>query len=93
MSIRVKTNGDDFASLEFERVLVEFSKDGDSPNCPNSWTWQRWFDGCAIDGTCDEASLATSVRDATASIIEEIKELATIRDFLVAYGAFGEVDE
>lgn len=93
MSVHVKTDGDSFASLEFDRILVEFSKDGDSPNCPNSWTWHMWFDGCAIDGTCDEMSLSASVRDATGSIIGCIQELAAMRDFLAAYGVFGEVVE
>ena len=92
-NIRVKTDGDNFASLEHERVLVEFSKDGDSPNCPNSWTWGLWFDGCAIDGTCEEASLAASVKEATASIGQIKRELSGVIDYLTAYGAFGrEVD-
>lgn len=93
MSVKIKTDGDNFASLEFERVLVEFSKDGDSPSCPNSWTWGMWFDGCAIDGTCEEMSLAASVKDATRSIIGCIQELATMRDFLAAFCVFGEEDE
>ncbi|MBQ3339785.1 MAG: hypothetical protein IJG82_09400 [Atopobiaceae bacterium] len=92
MSVRVRTNGDNFASMDFKRVLVEFSKDGDSPNCPNSWTWGMWLDGNMIDATCDEKSLAASVRDATVNIIEYIIELSTMRDYLIAYGVFSEVE-
>lgn len=93
MSVKVKTDGDMFASLEHERVLVELSKDGDSPNCPRSWTWELWFDGAAIDGTSEEASLATSVKDAAGSINQIISELTEVRDYLVAYGAFGREPE
>ena len=89
--VKVKTDGDNFASIEHERVLVEFSKDGDSPNCPNSWTWGLWFDGCEIDSTCDEASLAKTVRDTVSSINGIVKELEAVADYLTAYGAFGEV--
>ena len=56
--VKVRTDGDNFASIEHGRVLVELSKDGNSPSCPSSWTWELWFDECAIDGTCDEAALA-----------------------------------
>ena len=92
MSVKVKTDGDNFASLEFDRVLVEFSKDGDSPNCPNSWTWGLWLDGNMVDGTSDEMSLAGSCRDAIENIVGCIKELSTMRDFLIAYSAFSEVE-
>lgn len=91
--MRVKTDGDSFASLEHERVLVEFSKDGDSPNCPRSWTWDLWFDGEHIDGTSDEMSLASSVKDATGSIAEIVSELSEMLEYLKAYGAFGREPE
>lgn len=91
--VKVKTDGDYFAFLEHERVLVEFAKDGDSPNCPRSWTWGLWFDGCAIDGTCDESSLAASVEEAMSSISGIIGELSVMRDYLMAYGAFGKEPE
>ena len=91
--VSVKTDGDSYASLEHERVLIEFSKDGDSPNCPRSWTWGLWLDGEPIDGVCNEASLAASVKEATKSITEIIAELAAMRDYLMAYGAFGREPE
>lgn len=95
--VTVKTDGGGyFASLEHERVLIEFNKDGDSPNCPWSWTWRMWFDGEYIDGAIDEASLSATVEDAVLSIDAIIRELSTMREYLVAYGVFGkepEVDE
>lgn len=89
-AVGVRTDGDNFASLRFERALVEFSKDGDSPACPNSWTWELWFDGSFIEGTSEEASLADSVADATRSIKGIVRELMEIEEYLQAYGAFGE---
>lgn len=91
--MKVKTDGDTFASLEHERVLVEFSKDGDSPNCPRSWTWDMWFDGEHIDGICDEMSLAGSVNCSVESIDGAIGELTEMRDYLRAYSAFGREPE
>lgn len=88
-NVKVKTRDDYFASLEHERVLVEFSKDGDSPNCPLSWTWDMWIDGEHIDGTCEEASLARAVKDAVGSIDETVGELTVVRDYLMAYEVFG----
>lgn len=88
--VTVKTDGDMFASLACERVLVELSKDGDSPACPNSWTWEIWFDGCAIDGSVDEMSLGQSVKESIRSIEGIIRELSCMVDYLTAYGAFGE---
>lgn len=93
MKVKVKTDGDDFAMLEHERALIEFTKDGDSPNCPRSWTFGLWFDGKYICGTADEASLAKTVEEATDSISAIINELTTIRDYLIAYGAFGKEPE
>lgn len=89
MSVKVKTDDDMFASLSHERVLVEFTKDGDSPNCPRSWTWGMWLDGYPMDNSCEESSLAHSVKEATDSLGEIIAELTTFRDYLAAYGAFG----
>ena len=83
--VKVKTNGDSFASLEYEGVLVEIEQDGDSPNCPNSWTWGLWFDGEYLEGTSDEASLYESVKDAIASIDEIIGELSVMSEHLKAY--------
>ncbi len=93
MDVDVKTNGDTFAWLECGDVRVEFSKDGDSPACPNSWTWEMWLDGNLINSTCDETSLAEAVKDATGSIAAIMRQLRGMHDYLVAYGAFGEVDE
>lgn len=92
-AIKVKTDGDSFASMEHERVLVELTKDGDSPNCPRSWTWGLWFDGSYIDGSIDESSLASSVEDAMGNISKIIRELSAVRDYLMAYGAFGKEPE
>lgn len=90
MAVRVKAGGDGyFASLENERVLLELNKDGDSPNCPLSWTWDMWFDGEHIDGTCEEASLHMTVKDAITSLDKTIAELAGMRDYLRAYEVFG----
>lgn len=92
--VTVKTDGGGyFASLEHERVLIEFSKDGDSPNCPRSWTWDMWFDGEHIDGTIDEASLSATVEGAILSIDAVIRELSKMREYLVAYGVFGKEPE
>ena len=93
MAVRVKTIGDDFASLEHERVLLELSKDGDSPNCPRSWTWNVWFDGEHIDGTGDEASLHATVKDAIESLDGIIAEFEGMRDYLRAYEVFGREPE
>lgn len=93
MSVYVKTDGDTFASLEHERVLIEFEKDGDSPSCPSSWTWELWFDGERMHGSCDEESLTRSVEDATVAITGAIEELTMMRDYLMAYGAFGREPE
>lgn len=89
MAVKVKTSGDDFASLEHERVLLELSKDGDSPNCPRSWTWDVWFDGEHIDGTCEEASLHMTVRDVLKSLDGIIAEFEGMYDYLCAYEVFG----
>ena len=96
MKVKVKTDGDDYIRMECRRAEVEFEKDGDSPACPNSWTWHAYFDGDHIEGCIDEASLAASVWDATERITQVIGELKGIRDYLIAYGAFAkepEVDE
>ena len=86
--VKVKTDGDGFASIEYGMALVEFQKDGDSPNCPRSWTWGLWYDGNLLDATCDETSLSKSVRDATIAIGEVIRELGEVRDYIAAYGVF-----
>lgn len=93
--VSVKTDGDMFARFDCDGVEVEFTKDGDSPNCPNSWTYGFWIDGNWITGTGEEASLAESVQDIIGSINELLGDITEIRDFLLAYGAFGEkrVDE
>lgn len=93
MKVKVKTDGDMYASLSHERVLVEFEKDGDSPRCPESWTYSVWFDGDLIDSNVYEASLATNVKEAMSNISGIIKELTTIRDYLIAYGAFAKEPE
>lgn len=92
-AVRVRTIGDDFASLEHERVLLEMSKDGDSPNCPRSWTWNAWFDGEHVDGTSDEASLHMTVKDVITSLDGIIAEFEGMRDYLRAYEAFGREPE
>lgn len=90
MAVKVKAGGDGyFASLENERVLLEMTKDGDSPNCPRSWTWDMWFDGEHIDGMCEEASLHMTVKDVITSLDKTIAELAGMRDYLCAYEVFG----
>lgn len=89
MNTKVKTDGDNFALIEHGRALIEFEKDGDSPNCPCSWTWCLWCDGEQLDATCDEASLATSVKEAAESLDAIIADLTGMRDYLKAYGAFG----
>lgn len=88
--VKVKTNGDHFASIEHERVSVEFTKDGDSPNCPNSWTFYMWFDGLGIAGTCDEMSYADTVKTAISDIEEIIGEYGRVLDYLKAFDAMGE---
>ncbi len=94
MAVKVKAGGDGyFASLENERVLLELTKDGDSPNCPLSWTWDMWFDGEHIDGTCEEASLHMTVKDVVTSLDKTIAELAGMRDYLCAYEVFGKEPE
>ena len=89
MGVSVRTDGDSFASLDNGMVLVELSKDGDSPNCPRSWTYGVWVDGTYIDGTYDEASLASTVKYAADSIEEISRALKEMSDYLLAYGAFG----
>lgn len=95
--VRVKTDkGGYFASLDYERVLVEFTKNGDSPQCPNSWTWSMWFDGGYIDGACEEGSLHATVKDVIERIDGIVEELRAMNDYLKAYEVFGrdsEVDE
>ncbi len=93
--VRVKKT-EYLASLDYERVLVEFLKDGNSPQCPNSWTWGMWFDGDYIDGTCEEGSLHATVKDAIERIDGIVEELMAMNDYLKAYEVFGrdsEVDE
>lgn len=90
VTVRTDHVGGDFASIECDRVLVELSKDGDSPSCPWSWTWGLWLDGISLDGTSEETSLAKAVDDALGSIAGIIKELSMVRDYLRAYDAFGE---
>lgn len=85
----LKTTDDNFASIEHERVLIEFSKDGDSPNCPRSWTWSLWFDGQMIESDIEETSLASAVKNATRSINDCACELLGMQDWLEEYGAFG----
>lgn len=93
MGVSVKTNGDTFANLDNGLVLVELSKDGDSPNCPRSWTYGVWIDGNYIDGTCDEASLASTVKYAADSMAMIARALKEMSDYLLAYGAFGREPE
>lgn len=62
-SVAVKTDGDNFASIEYGMVLVEFSKDGDSPSCTNSWTYGIWYDGQYLDGTSEEMSFAEAMQE------------------------------
>lgn len=88
MSVSVRTNGDSFASLNNGLVLVELSKDGDSPNCPRSWTYGVWIDGTYIDGTYAEASLASTVKYAADSIEEISRALKEMSGYLRAYEAF-----
>lgn len=83
--VKVKTDGDSFASLEHGRVLIEIEKDGDSPSCPNSWTWSTWLDGEPMDSTCDEKSLHESVSDVITSIQETIEQLSVMSEYLKAY--------
>lgn len=92
--VKVKTDkGGYFASLDYERVLVEFTKDGDSPQCPNSWTWGMWFDGNYIDGTCEEGSLHATVKDVIERIDGIVEELRAMNDYLKAYEVFGRDSE
>jgi hypothetical protein len=83
----------DFARLAHERVMLELDKDGDSPNCPRSWTWDMWFDGNYIEGNCEETSLHGCVKDAITSIDAIIGEMRAMRDFLAAYEVFGKEPE
>ena len=90
MAVKVKTDrGGYFASLSHERVLVELDKDGDSPNCPNSWTWGLWFDGTLIESTCDETSLAESVKSLIVSLDDVTAELSEMSEWLKRYEVFG----
>lgn len=94
MAVKVKTDvGGYFASLEHERVLLELTKDGDSPQCPLSWTWDMWFDGEHIDGTCEEASLHMTVKDVLVSLDGIIADFEGMRDYLRAYEVFGKEPE
>ena len=86
--VKVETDNDDYVLLGHERAEVEFEKDGDSPACPNSWTWGAFFDGQPVEGCREEQSFAASVKDATESITDVIDELTAIRDYLTAFGAF-----
>lgn len=86
---RVHTDGDNFASLECGRVLVEFNKDGDSPQCPRSWNWGLWYDGEYLDGTLEEASLSATVAGTIDGIGKVIGELGDMLEYIKAYGAFG----
>ena len=86
-------NSGDFARLEYERVMLDFDKDGDSPNCPWSWMWEVWFDGDYVEGTATEMSLHGCVKDAIASIDDIIAEWKAVRDYLVAYEVFGKEPE
>lgn len=90
MGIKVKTDGDMFASLECESVLVEFSKDGDSPACPNSWTWNIYYDGNLLDGTSEELSFSQAVNEAEESLAITMLELHEMKTYLEACVAFGE---
>lgn len=83
--VRVETNGDSYANLEHGRVYVEIEKDGDSPSCPNSWTWSTWLDGEPMNSTCDEKSLRESMSDIIASIDETIEQLSVMSEYLKAY--------
>ena len=91
--VSIRTDGDTFATLEAGAALVELTKDGDSPNCPFSWTWGVWYDGCQLDGSCDEASLSSTTTDAIVTIGEAVDQLASVRDYLIAFGAFGKEPE
>lgn len=82
--VKVTTRNDDFVSFEYERVLVELSKDGDSPNCPNSWTWGIWFDGDPIDATSDEMSLHDAMFTASAALCGIGREIEQVYDYLTA---------
>ena len=85
---RIRTDeGGYFASLEVGRALVELVKDGDSPACPDSWTWGAWYDGERIDGTCEEASLAVAAAGAMDALGAAIDDLAGMRDVLAAWRA------
>ena len=88
--VSIRTDGDMFAVFEADAALVEMTKDGDSPNCPRSWTWGVWYDGCQLEGSCDEASLSSTMTDAIATIGKVIDQLTSVRDYLCAFGAFGE---
>lgn len=87
--VRVSTDADGFASMTCERALVELSKDGDSPNCPHSWTYAVWFDGDPVVSSCDETTLERCVDAAASAIDEIIAEYSALRDYLVAYARLG----
>ena len=89
VSVKVKTDGDNYAILECGMTEVELSKDGDSPACPNSWTWCVYRDGDLLDSTCEETSLVQAVRDAAGALAEIAVELGELKTYLDAYGAFG----
>ena len=87
--VTVKTDGDNFAKLKCGDVVLEFEKDGDSPACPNSWTWEVWVDGVPFDCNDNEASLAFAAKDAAVNLGTVADMFEALRDYLVAYGAFG----
>lgn len=89
MDVKVKTDGDNYAILECGMTEVELSKDGDSPACPNSWTWCVYRDGDLLDSTCEETSLVQAVRDAAGALAEIAAELVWMKNYLDACGAFG----
>ena len=77
MDTMIYTDKDDFISIQIERVLVEFTQDGDSDCYPNSWTYGIWFDGEYIEGTSDEMSYedaVIAVEDALVRMIDEVDE-------------------
>lgn len=83
--VSVKTDGDMFASFECGAALVELSKDGDSPNCPNSWTWGLWYDGEYLSGTAEEGSFAESVSEALNEVGTIIDEFRALQEHIDAY--------
>lgn len=87
--VNLQSNGESFAGIEADAAYVEFSKDESSPACPHSWTWGLWYDGNYLEGSCDESSLDSSMTAAIESIGDVIEQLTSVRDYLVAFGAFG----